>query len=154
MTFDARRLDRLVMGIHAVVLVVLLFEALDTPGYASLFRVQDYYINTRGYVAEDFWNQDSELFVSATRPDERLFSFLDLHRLSSVFLEPVSLGNYAIIITAFLCARFGGLSVWARGFLVLGNIVIIIGCDGRLAAMTSVAIIAATAIAPSPDFSP
>src|SRR3954451_21054584 len=123
MTFDKRNLTRVVVAIHAVVLIVLVLEALDTPAYSDLFRVQDYYINTRGYEAADFWNKQSDLYVSATRPDSRLFSFMDLHRLSSIFLEPVSLGNYCVVIVAFVCARYSSLSVMARAFLIVGTLV-------------------------------
>jgi putative polymerase len=135
--------------IHAIVIAVGLFEALDTEGYARLFDVQSYYINTRGYDDDNFWNKQSDLFVSAIRPGERIFlSFLDLHRLSSVFLEPVSLGNYCCIITAFICACFRRLSYGALAFLIVGNVLVLIGCDGRLAGLSSIAIIAAALIAP------
>jgi putative polymerase len=109
--------------------------------------VQDYYINTRGYAADNFWNKQSDLFVSATRPDSRMFSFIDLHRLSSVFLEPVSLGNYCIVITAFVCARFHQLGTATRLFLIIGTLVALLGCDGRLAALASVLIIVAALMA-------
>lgn len=74
MTFDPRRLTGVVVGLHALVLAVLLLEALATDAYTALFKVQDYYINTRGNVQDDFWNTESGLYVSATRPDERFFS--------------------------------------------------------------------------------
>jgi putative polymerase len=148
MTFDVSRLNRIVLTIHAIILAVMLFEAIDTSAYSELFRIQDYYISTRGYDVTSFWNSDSDLYVSATRPDERMFSFIDLHRLSSAFLEPVSLGNYCIIITAYLSARFRRMSRGALWFMIGGNLLMIIGCDGRLAAASSVIIIAATMIAP------
>ena len=148
MTFDPRRLTPVVVGLHALVLAVLLLEALATDAYTSLFKVQDYYINTRGNVQDDFWNTESGLYVSATRPDERFFSFVDLHRLSSIFLEPVSLGNYCIIITAFVAAIFDRLTLAARVFLIGGTALMLIGCDGRLAMLSSVLIVLATAVAP------
>ncbi len=147
MTFDPRRLTRVVVVIHLIVLAGLLFEAIDTPGFAALFRVEDYYIHTRAYDFQSFWNTNSDLFVSASRPDSRLFSFLDLHRLSSVFLEPVSLGNYCVVVVAFLCAWFDRLSWPVRIFLAAGTVVAVIGCDGRLAAVASILIIAARPLA-------
>lgn len=148
MTFDRRRLGTVVVAVQAVVVGVLLFEGLSTDGYASLFKIQDYYVNTRGYDQDDFWNRESELYVSATRPDERFFGFVDLHRMSSIFLEPVSLGNYCIIVCGFICARYRALSSGARLFLVLGVLLALIGSDGRLAALSCIAIIAIAAIAP------
>lgn len=149
MTFDQRNVTRVVVVVHAVVMLFLVLEAVNTPAFSELFRIQDYYINTRGYDITNFWNKQSDLYVSATRPDSRMFSFIELHRLSSIFLEPVSLGNYCIIIVAFVCARFTSLSLATRVFLIVGTIVALIGCDGRLAAVASVLIIAASVTAPS-----
>jgi putative polymerase len=144
-----RYVDRTVCIVHLIVILVGLLEALDTDGYAKLFDVPGYYINTRGYEDDNFWNKQSDLFVSAVRPGERVFlPFLDLHRLSSIFLEPVSLGNYNSIITAFICARWTALSHPMRWFLIVGNVLILIGCDGRLAGMSSVLIVLIALIAP------
>jgi putative polymerase len=148
MTFDQRGLTRLVVLVHALVLAFLLLEALNTDAYSALFRVQDYYINTREYGIDRFWNKESDLYVSTMRPDSRLFSFLDLHRLSSVFLEPVSLGNYCILVVAFVCARYRRLGLGTRCFLLIGTVVALIGCDGRLAAGASLMIIVTCMLAP------
>lgn len=148
MTAPRRRLDLTVCIIHAIVIAVMLYEALDSDGFAKQFDIQGYYINTRGYSDDNFWNKESELFVNAVRPGDRFFlPFLDLHRLSSLFLEPVSLGNYCIVITAFICARFRELAVWMRLFLIVGNVMVVIGCDGRLAAITCIVIIAVNLVA-------
>jgi putative polymerase len=148
MTSHPKNLTPLVCVIHVVVLTVMVYEALDTPGYAKLFEVQKYYINTRGYDHEMFWNDQSDLFVSATRWQDRFFlPFLSLHRLSSIFLEPVSLGNYCVFITIYICARFSRLTVLERGFLGLGNVALLIGSDGRFAAISSVIIIVVSMLA-------
>jgi putative polymerase len=149
MSFDQRRLTQTVVLLHAIVIGFLLLEALDSELYSKLFSVEEYYINTRGLHLYSFWNQQSELFVSATRPEARFFSFIDLHRLSSIFLEPVSLGNYCMAVTCFLCAVWNRLSGWQRWFLVIGNVMAIIGCDGRLAALSSAGIVAVAAAARS-----
>ena len=49
MTFDQRALTQLIVPLHAVVLFFLALEAFDTDLFADLFKIQDYYINTRGY---------------------------------------------------------------------------------------------------------
>ena len=143
MTFDDEKLTRVILTIHVVVVAVLVLEAVDTPAYSALFHVQDYYINTRDYAVGDFWNKQSDLYVSATRPDERLFSFIALHRLSSIFLEPVSLGDYCIIIVAFVATRWRRLSLPALTFVVGGTVFALVGSDGRLAAAASCAIVVA-----------
>lgn len=144
-----RHLDRTVCAIHAIVIGVGLYEALDTDSFAKFFDVQSYYINTRGYDDDNFWNKQSDLFVSAIRPGERIFlPFLNLHRLSSVFLEPVSSGNYCAIITAFICVRYRSLTRPKRCFLIGGNIAVLVGCDGRLAGLSSLVIAAVCLLAP------
>lgn len=148
MTTPKHRLIPLIVVLHFIVAAGVLFEAYFTEAYSALFNVRDYYLATRPFEATDFWNTSSDLFVSATRPDERFFSFVDFHRISSVFLEPVSLGNYVVIITAFICAFYRQLSPKVRIFLIIGNVIALIGCDGRFAAVTSELIIMATIVAP------
>jgi putative polymerase len=145
MTSQRENMTKTVCIIHLIVLVVMFYEAINTDGFARLFEIQDYYIHTRGYQEDNFWNKESELFVNAVRPQDRIFlPFLDLHRLSSIFLEPVSLGNYCVLITAYMCATFPSLSRMERWFLGLGNVSILIGSDGRLAAVSSAVIILAS----------
>ena len=143
-----RHLNRLFLGIQVVVLLVMIFEYAALDAFSAAINIKSYYINTRGFDEQAFWNQDSDLFVSATRPNERYFlPWLNVHRLSSVFLEPVSLGNYCIIVTTFLCARFRTLSRPSIIFFVVTNVMLLIACDGRLAVTTSVAIVLAAAVA-------
>jgi putative polymerase len=139
-----RALDRIVLVVFAVVIAVAAFEVLAPEAYAAAFRIQDFYIQTRGARLEDFYTSDSDLFISAVRPDSRLFSFLELPRLSSVFLEPVSLGNYCSIMTAYLCARHRHIGLLGTGVVAAGIVALLLGCDGRLATSTSVLIAAVT----------
>ncbi|MFA5951576.1 MAG: polysaccharide biosynthesis protein GumE [Hyphomicrobium sp.] len=148
MTFDWCRLTRLLVVLHAVVLFFLLFEAVDTAAFSELFQIKSYYIGTRGYDSSAFWNSESELFVSATRPDGRLFSFVDLHRLSSLFLEPVSLGNYCMVAVAYVCAVWRRLGWPALLFLSIGTALMIVGCDSRLASVMTIALVLVTMAAP------
>ncbi|RAI42389.1 polysaccharide biosynthesis protein GumE [Rhodoplanes roseus] len=147
MTFDRRSLNKVVLTLHAVVMTALVFEILATDAYSAVFKIKEYYINTRGYDAESFWNKNSDLFVNAVRPDTRLFSFLDLHRVSSIFLEPVSLGSYCIVIIAYVCARYEDLSRSQILFLVGGTLLAMLGSDSRLAAMSSVLIVVIAVLA-------
>jgi putative polymerase len=143
-----------VLLILAVVTAVGLVEAFLPDLYSSTFNVQDYYILTRGNVADDFYTKDSTLYVSAIRGDERFFSFLDIPRMSSIFLEPVSLGNYCTIMVAYFCARFwrlSALTLFAGGLAIA---FLLVGSDGRLAATSAILIIAVCLLAPSlPRFS-
>jgi putative polymerase len=148
MTFDDRGLSRTVLVIHSIVFVVCLFEALAPQAFSDLFRIQDYYINTRGNSIDEFYNTNSELFISATRPDERFFSFVDWPRLSSIFLEPVSLGNYCTVVTCFICSSFRRMGRLATWYMALGTLFMLIGCDGRLATASCIIIVAVSIIAP------
>lgn len=142
-------LNRLVIGLQLVIFIVAMFELFATDLYSSMVGVRQYYINTRGVDEASFWNTSSELFISATRPQERFaFGFLGNHRVSSIFLEPVSLGNYAIIISAFICARFRQLSWREIAFLAVTNFGLIVACDGRLALVSSFAILVIAVMAP------
>jgi putative polymerase len=148
MTFDRDKLTRLILILQTLILAFLLLEAFDTASFSALFHVEDYWVNTRGWNPDDFWNLQSDLFISATRPDGRYFNFIDVHRLSSIFLEPVSLGNYCTIVVAFTCATYDRLSWLTRAFLILSTVVFLVGSDGRLAATSCVAIIALTPFVP------
>ncbi|WP_171946482.1 polysaccharide biosynthesis protein GumE [Hyphomicrobium sp. CS1GBMeth3] len=147
MAFDDRGLVRTIVALHTLVFAVLLIEALAPQMYSDLFRIQDYYITTRGNKLDEFYNTDSELFISATRPNERFFSFVDAPRLSSIFLEPVSLGNYCSIITAFVGACYRRLGFAASAYLAVTTLAMLVGCDGRLATATCVLLIIVCVIA-------
>lgn len=141
--FAGGNLTRLVLIAHTVVCVVFVLEIAAPDLYTMLFQIQDYYINTRGLRLEEFYDTSSELFVSATRPNERFIPFIDAPRASSLFLEPVSLGNYCIIVTAFTVAAWHRLGTMARVLLPASTVLMIVGCDGRLALVTCVVIVAA-----------
>ena len=147
-----RTIDRTVLVLLALVTAVALLEALLPGVYTWLFDVPGYYINTRGNTVDEFDNTDSDLFISAVRPGERMFAFIDMPRLSSIFLEPVSLGNFCSIITAFVCARYSALTIPQRVASIAAIIFLLIGCDGRLATATIAAIAAMSLIAASLSF--
>lgn len=145
MVSSERRMMQAMMLITAVVVGGIALEAVSVDTFARLFEVKSYYVNTRGLVFEEFTNEASDLFISATRPEARFFPFFDLHRLSSVFLEPVSLGNFGLILMAFAIAFWSRLGLVQRGFLAGSIVLILFACDGRLSAMASVTILVAAA---------
>ncbi|MCC7251282.1 polysaccharide biosynthesis protein GumE [Hyphomicrobium sp.] len=147
MASDDRQLARTVIALHTIVFAVFLLEALAPQAYSDLLRIQDYYIKTRGNKLDEFYNTNSELFISATRPNERFFSFVDAPRMSSIFLEPVSLGNYCSIVTVFVCSCFRRLGTAGVAYLTLTTAAMLVGCDGRLATATCALIIVACIIA-------
>jgi putative polymerase len=143
MLFVRGDIVRLIIFVQLLVLTVLLFEGLLPREFGTTFDIISYYVNTRGFSEELFWNPDSTLFVSATRPGERfMLSFLEIHRLSSLFLEPVSLGNYTVIMIIFIVAFWRRMSFLQKAFLVGSTLIILVGSDGRLALVIGVIIIA------------
>jgi putative polymerase len=85
-------------------LAAALFEQLALDTFLKYFDVIHYYV-ARGTVTEDV-GTDSGLFVSGTRFEERtLLSFLGDHRVSGIFLEPVSVGNFGAIAFAWVLLR-------------------------------------------------
>jgi putative polymerase len=134
--FAGGDLMRVVLVAHTAVCAVFAIEMIVPDLYAEIFRIQDYYINTRGLTLEDFYDTSSDLFVSATRPDDRFISLIDAPRASSLFLEPVSLGNYCSIATAFMVATWHRMSAITRATLSVSTGLMLVGCDGRQAVVT------------------
>lgn len=148
MTFEPRYLVRIVVFLVCVDAFFMLMEAISQNTYADLFKIQSFYINTRGFSEDFFWNKDSPLFASATRPDGRFFNIVDLHRLSSVFLEPVGSETFCIVVWSFVCSCYSRLSRRALQFLIPMTLLMIVGTDGRLALVLSVLIVIVTIVSP------
>lgn len=146
---DRRDLVRVILVLQVIVVAVMLFEAVRPDDFGHFFSVMSYYISSRGFQADQFWNTDSDLFVSATRPGERfLLEGLGIHRLSSVFLEPVSLGNYCVIVAMVTAALWTSLTRGRRIFILVTEAAILVGCDGRFATVSIAAIVALRFAAP------
>lgn len=103
---DIRLADRLVTTSIAIVLVFGLFEYFLTELYLDFFNVLGYFIARGSLTLEETFGATRGLFISGLRPEPRtLLSFLGQHRVSSVFLEPVSAGNFGAIVFAWALFR-------------------------------------------------
>ncbi|MGE0652010.1 MAG: hypothetical protein AB7P12_09695 [Alphaproteobacteria bacterium] len=146
-TYAKGNISKLFIAMQATVLAVMIFEGFSPAMFGDLTNPQSYYINTRDFVAEDFWNPDSNLFVSAMRPADmgQFIPGLDLlgitTRLSSVFLEPVTTGNWATVAVIFTTAFWHQLTRKERIFLIVSTFMILIGSDGRFATVTTLIIL-------------
>ena len=145
MTYRAETFVRPFSILHTIILVVAMVEVASPDTYAETFRVLEYYVNTRDFAANSFWNTESTLFVSATRPGARFFGFVDWHRASSIFLEPVSLGNYCVIATIGILCCWNDISRPVRIYFVGSTLFLLVASDGRLAA-TSIVIVLIAAL--------
>ncbi|WP_210168361.1 hypothetical protein [Hyphomicrobium sulfonivorans] len=147
-TVSQRSAVRTVMALQIIILIGVLWEAASLDTFSSVLNPKEYYVATRGLALDEFTNADSDLYISATRPEERFFPFFGLHRLSSFFLEPVSLGNYVVTITAFIVAFWTRLSGGARTFLILSTIIMQFASDGRFSFASSMMVIGAACFVP------
>ncbi|CAP56481.1 hypothetical protein [Gluconacetobacter diazotrophicus] len=89
----------------ALVLAVGMVELIFTDMYASLFNIWDYYVQ-KGVISSDTVNySNTNLFLSGNRGAGagRTFfqSIFGPHRVSSLFLEPDSLGNFSAVLFAW-----------------------------------------------------
>jgi putative polymerase len=111
-----RSADRLVTVIIFVAFGVALFEWLALNTYLHYFDVIHYYMargtdqSTEVDTAAGLFIKGTDthagLFINATRFDERtLLPFLGQHRVSGIFLEPVSAGNFGAIAFAWVLLR-------------------------------------------------
>jgi putative polymerase len=97
--------DRIVAIAIAVVAAGALFEWLFLDVYLKYVDVLGFY-QAKGVVDPNAGGDGPGLFVSGLRFEGRtLLPFLGEHRVSSVFLEPVSLGNFGAIAFAWVLLR-------------------------------------------------
>lgn len=130
--------DRVLRLIVLTVLAVGLFEYFFVDSFTAAFDILSYYANLHG---EDYapYHDDSRLFFSGIRVEgigrTLLPDLLGNHRVSSIFLEPVSLGNFATILAAWGLAK--GREQMREGvFFVMTAVMLIVLSDSRFALVT------------------
>ncbi|MET0359419.1 MAG: hypothetical protein ABW055_08275 [Pararhizobium sp.] len=103
---DLKLADRLVFISAAIVVAVGLFEYMALDVYISFFNVIGYYLARGSVTVDQLYGQTTGLFISGMRPSARtILPFLGMHRVSSVFLEPVSVGNFGAIVYGWCLFR-------------------------------------------------
>lgn len=118
--------------VTAAILSFLLIEGWMTELYVSLFEPADYYTNTRGLAQRD--SDTSGLFQNAQMFGGRFsFGVFETHRLSSLFLEQVSLANFSIILAVFLSTFWEKLNKWEKIFYVVTIAMILLTNNSRTA---------------------
>lgn len=128
--------DRALIYMIAMVISIGLFELFMLDTYTRFFDIFSYYVSTGNLAPITDYVRESRLQLNGTRPEgigrTLLPGLLSNHRVSSVFLEPVSLGNFAAIVAAWGFSR--DKRDWRTGaFFVGAAIVMIILCDSRFA---------------------
>jgi putative polymerase len=105
-TRDARSADFVAFCIAVVVTLIALFEYFFLDIYLQYFNVIRYYLARGSVESAQTEFLSTNLFVSGFRPEGRnLLPFLGDHRVSSLFLEPVSPGNFGVILFFWALVR-------------------------------------------------
>ncbi|NVK33874.1 MAG: UDP-phosphate alpha N-acetylglucosaminyltransferase [Rhodobacteraceae bacterium] len=139
-------IDRLIVRAAFLVLAIGLFEFFLLDVYTSLVNIFDYYV-AKGTLSEgDNFVQGSTLFVSSTRVGGRnFFPFLGQVRASSVFLEPVTMGNFGAFLSLWAFARP---DCKDRYLLFFMSFVAIVLGDARFGMFVCIAFLIVTVITP------
>lgn len=118
------------IALTAIVLLFGILEFINTPLYVRLFNVASYYSQTRGDGQETL----AGVFENARSFQGRFsFGFRQAQRLSSIFLEQTTHGNFAILICIFLAGFWSSLNFNQRIFLTGSALFIVLGTDSRQA---------------------
>ncbi|MGY4830275.1 polysaccharide polymerase [Sphaerotilaceae bacterium SBD11-9] len=101
--------DRPLLAVTAVVLAIGLLEAALPDLYNRFFNTFTYYVNLGGIQASSAQVAGQSVTLNGLRPEgigrTLLPQVLGAKRVSSVFLEPVSLGNFAVILMGYGLAK-------------------------------------------------
>lgn len=135
--------DRLVWICAGLVLSVGLFEFFFLDVYTRVVNIFDYYVARGTLSADANFVEGSNLFVSSTRLGGRnFFGFLGEVRASSVFLEPVTMGNFGAFLCLWALFRSG---MRRRALLFAAAFIAIVLPDTRFGMFVCVALIGAAA---------
>lgn len=146
-TLNERSLLASFRFITAAILSFLLIEGFLTELYVWLFEPANYYTNTRGLTQSE--HDKSGLFQNAQMFKGRFsFGVFETHRLSSLFLEQVSLANFSIILAVLLCAFWDGMKKWDRALYLVTIILILLTNNSRTATVISAMLLAGYFIFP------
>lgn len=133
---DIKLADRLAVWSSIIVLVFACFEYFFLEVYLEWFNVLGYYISRGTVSLADSYGATKGLFISGNRPEPRsILPFLGQHRVSSVFLEPVSMGNFGALIFAWALFRRGWSGRW---FLFVAALSMTVFADARFGLLTCV----------------
>jgi putative polymerase len=133
---DIKLADRLAVFSVVIVLTFAGFEYFFLDVYLEWFNVLGYYISRGTVTLAESFGATKGLFISGNRPEPRsILPFLGQHRVSSVFLEPVSMGNFGAIIFAWAMFRRGWVGRW---FLFPAAIAMTVAADARFGLFTCI----------------
>lgn len=133
-TDNIKAADTIVYIVTAVILFFAVFEYASIDSFLKVFSITDYYVARGTLDAADpslQWAQG--LMMSGMRPPDQgreLLNFLGGHRVSSLFLEPIGLGNFGCLVVFWGVARSMLVGRW-RLWSIAAGIALIILSDSR-----------------------
>lgn len=137
-------IDRLLKVVLIIAVVQGMFEWLALDWYIKLFHTFSYFMNQSGIGSNGgaiFSGQ--ALTLNGFRPDgigRTILPWLfGSHRISSIFLEPISLGNFSVIVLIWALCRGG--SVRTSLCFAVGVMMLVAMADSRFALMMSLLVI-------------
>jgi putative polymerase len=131
---DIRFADTVVYVATGLILFFAIFEFLFLDAYLRVFSIIEYYV-ARGTLeaVNPALQWANGLMLNGIRPPEQgrvLLSFLGEHRISSLFLEAISLGNFGCLVAFWAIVRSRMEGQW-RIWLFVAGIALIILSDSR-----------------------
>jgi hypothetical protein len=121
-----------------IVGAVLLLEIISVDQYASVFQPGPYFDQTRGIGTAEY--DESGLFAPALGFEGRFSIFtITGHRTASLFLEQVSLGNFAAVMSIFLVSKWQDIARWQRIFSIALITLILLTTNSRAGLAISLA---------------
>jgi len=140
-----RAADRLVYYLILTVFSAAIFEWFWLDRFLEVFDIFNYYVAKGRIDDSQRWMDDIDLAMNGMRLEDEgrtLFPVLGLHRVSSVFLEPISAGYFAVIVFAWLLVRFRIAPLRNLAFITLAAAIIIM-TDSRFAAVACLVLVIA-----------
>jgi putative polymerase len=143
---DVRFADRVLLGILSMLVVVGIFEALAVDAYASVFQTFSFYVNLGSIDAASAMFEGQTLTLNGYRPEgigrTLLPWLLGSHRVSSLLMDPVSLGNFAVITVGWALSKTGK-DEGSRLWLLLGAATLLVLADSRFGTFGVIVMVAA-----------
>lgn len=126
--------DIFLRRITIVLVVIGLFEVFFTDAYARLFNTFSFYVNLGGIRESSAMFEGQMLTLNGYRPEgigRTILPFLfGSHRASSTLMEPVSFGNFAVILLAWGLSK-SWKDIAQTPFFIVAAVLIISLADSR-----------------------
>lgn len=138
----------------AITVIFMIMEGWATSIYTSIFKPALYYANTRG--VQELSTDSSGLFRNSLGFSGRFsFGIFETHRLSSLFLEQVSLANFSMVLGVFTISFWEKIGKKDRIFYITSILFILLTNNTRTGSIFNVILLVGYFLFPKlPKFTP